>query len=222
MLRLERRRLCTRPSFPCDGSLDGTALSSKRFLCRMALPSIGKVREQRSTAGARPIPRSRRDVQSARRTVRAAMIIRRNADRIAAVKVQSIVGTWKLVSAVARDRNGNTLPDPYGGKAMGRVMFNAEGRMMAVTCDGRRDLPPGAKREYSSYIGTYRFDGSRLVTRVDGASDPSRVGTDQVRGVRFDGQLMVLSPPPRQTDSGEKFRELTWERIATDEDRDPS
>jgi hypothetical protein len=130
--------------------------------------------------------------------------------------MRSIVGTWKLAAAAARDRNGNKVPDPYGGKPMGRVVFTAEGRMMAVTCDGRSDLPPGAKREYSSYIGTYTFDGSRLVTRVDGASDPTRIGSDQVRGVRFEGELMVLSPPPRQTDSGEQFRELTWERLSAE------
>ena len=86
--------------------------------------------------------------------------------------------------------------------------------MMAVTCDGRPDLPQGTGREYNSHIGTYNFDGARLVTRVDGASDPSRVGGDQVRGVRFDGERMILSPPPRQTASGEQFRELTWEKIA--------
>ena len=128
--------------------------------------------------------------------------------------MRSIVGTWKLAAAAARDRNGNELPDPYGGKPLGRLMLNAEGRMLAVTCDGRPDLPPGAKREYSSYTGTYTFDGSRLVTRVDGASDPSRVGSDQVRGVRLEGERMILSPPPRRTDSGEQFRELTWEKIA--------
>ena len=26
---------------------------------------------------------------------------------------------------------------------MGRVVFNEDGRMMAVLCDGRPDLPPG-------------------------------------------------------------------------------
>ena len=130
--------------------------------------------------------------------------------------MQSIVGTWKLIAAAARDRNGNPVPDPYGGKPMGRVMFTADGRMMAVTCDGRADLPPGTKREYNSYIGTYTFDGSRLVTQVDGASDPSRIGSDQVRGVRFDGERMVLSPPPRQTASGEQFRELTWEKLSNE------
>ncbi len=128
----------------------------------------------------------------------------------------SIVGTWKLVAATARDAGGKVLPAPYGGKGLGRVMFNADGRMMAVTCDGRPELPPGTERGYSSYIGSYIYDGTRLVTRVDGSSDPSRIGSDQVRGVRFEGERMILSPPPRATGAGEEYRELTWERIATE------
>ena len=129
----------------------------------------------------------------------------------------SIVGTWKLVAAAARDRNGNPLPPPYGGKGLGRVMFNAEGRMMAVTCDGRPELPADASRAYGSYVGTYTFDGSRLVTRVDGASDPTRIGSDQVREVSFAGDdRMILRPPPRPTEAGEEFRELTWQRIAAE------
>jgi hypothetical protein len=130
--------------------------------------------------------------------------------------VRSIVGTWKLVAAAARDRDGKMLSVPYGGKGMGRVMFNTDGRMMAVTCDGRPLLPPGTERAYSSYCGNYTFDGSRLVTRVDAASDPARIGSDQVREVSFDGDRMILRPPPRQTEAGEEYRELTWERIATE------
>jgi hypothetical protein len=38
------------------------------------------------------------------------------------------------------------------------------------------------------------YDGEELVTRVDAASDPSRIGSDQVRGVRFEGENMVLIP----------------------------
>ena len=130
--------------------------------------------------------------------------------------MQSIIGTWKLVAAVSRDASGKPLPVPYGGKGMGRVMFNAEGRMMAVTCDGRPQLPPGAERTYNSYCGNYTFDGSRLITRVDAASDPTRIGSDQVREVRFEGDYMILCPPPRRTASGEEHRELTWERIAAE------
>jgi Lipocalin-like domain len=128
----------------------------------------------------------------------------------------SIVGTWKMVGATARDRAGKTLPAPYGGKGMGRVAFTAEGRMMAVTCDGRPELPPGTARAYSSYCGNYTFDGTRLVTRVDASSDPARIGSDQVREVSFEGDKMILRPPPRPTEAGEEYREISWVRLSSD------
>jgi hypothetical protein len=128
----------------------------------------------------------------------------------------SIVGTWKLAHAAARDAAGAALPEPYGGKGIGRVTFTAEGRMMSVVCDGRPELPAGTPREYSSYCGNYTFDGARLVTRVDAASDPNRIGSDQVRGVRFEDGRMILLPPPRRAGGSEEFRELTWERIAAE------
>jgi lipocalin-like protein len=127
----------------------------------------------------------------------------------------SIVGTWKLVRATARDATGAPLPEPYGGKGIGRVTFTADGRMQSVVCDGRRELPAGESRDYNSYCGNYTFDGARLVTRVDAASDPGRLGSDQVRGVRFEGELVVLSPPPRTlAGSRQEYRELTWQKIS--------
>jgi hypothetical protein len=128
----------------------------------------------------------------------------------------SIVGTWKLVRATARDSGGASLPEPYGGKGIGRVTFTADGRMQSVVCDGRREMPPGETRDYNSYCGNYTFDGTRLVTRVDAASDPSRIGSDQVRGVRFEGELVVLTPPPRRAGGSEEHRELTWQRISVE------
>jgi hypothetical protein len=127
---------------------------------------------------------------------------------------QSVIGTWRLARAIARDAAGNDVPPPYAGHGMGRVVLAADGRMMAVLCDGRRDVPPGQKREYGSYCGNYTFDGRQLVTRVDAASDPSRIGSDQVRDVRFEDGLMVLRPPLRAYGAGMEQRELYWERIA--------
>src|SRR5207244_10410701 len=109
----------------------------------------------------------------------------------------SIVGTWRMVGATARDKEGRPLPEPHGGNGMGRVAFTADGRMMAVTCDARPELPPGTERAYSSYCGNYTFDEKRLVTRVDASSDPARIGSDQVREVSFEGDTMILRPPPR-------------------------
>ncbi|MGE0701233.1 MAG: lipocalin-like domain-containing protein [Hyphomicrobiaceae bacterium] len=127
----------------------------------------------------------------------------------------SIVGTWRLVKASATYEDGTPAPAPYGGvKGMGRVTFNGDGRMMAVLCDGRAEMPAGETREYNSYCGNFTFDGSRLVTRVDAASDGQRLGGDQVRDVRFEGALMVLRPPVRQVGVRRIQRELWWERIA--------
>ena len=128
----------------------------------------------------------------------------------------SIVGTWKLLHATARDAAGTARPAPYGGKALGRVTFTADGRMMSVVCDGRKELPAGVAREYSSYCGNYTYDGEELVTRVDAASDTSRIGSDQVRGVRFEGERMILIPSPRWTGETEEHREIAWERIAAE------
>ena len=91
---------------------------------------------------------------------------------------------------------------------------SADGRMMSVVCDGRKELPAGVSREYSSYCGNYTYHREKLVTRVDAASDPNRVGGDQVRAMRFEGERMLLIPPPRRTGEIEEHREITWERIA--------
>ena len=105
------------------------------------------------------------------------------------------------------------LPAPYGPKPMGVAVFTADGRMMAVLCDGRPALPPGEPRQYMSYAGNYRFDGSTLVTQVDASSDASRVGGEQVRQVRFEGARLLLNPPRRLWGGVMQHQELLWERV---------
>ena len=125
--------------------------------------------------------------------------------------MKSVVGTWRLVKAAAHDGDGKPLPQPYGGKGMGRLVLSADGRMASVVVDPRAELPPGEARDYSSYCGNYTVGGATLTTRVDAASDPARLGSDQVRQVSFDGDFMVLRPPPR---AGGEYRVLTWEKIS--------
>jgi hypothetical protein len=126
-----------------------------------------------------------------------------------------IVGTWKMADATSKDPDGKALPKPYGPKGMGLVTLNAEGRMMAVLCDGRATLPDGTTRDYASYCGNYTFDGTTLVTRVD-ASSAARIaiGSDQVRKVRFDGERLVLTPPPSVLNGVTQHRDIYWERIS--------
>ena len=125
-----------------------------------------------------------------------------------------LVGTWRLVAAIALDAEGRPLPLPYGPQAIGRIVFTADKRMMAALSDGRADLPTGTKREYGGYCGHYTFDGTTLTTHVDAAPNPALIGTAQARGVRFEGERMVLKPPPREIDGVLHHRELIWERIS--------
>ena len=124
-----------------------------------------------------------------------------------------VVGVWKLAGGSMTDPSGKKVGVPYGPRGMGLVSLTADGRMMAVLVDGRAKLPDGAKRDYSSYCGNYTFDGSTLITTVDAASDPSRIGSQQIRKVSFEGERMILVPPEREEGGVKYRREVFWERV---------
>jgi hypothetical protein len=130
--------------------------------------------------------------------------------------MHSIVGVWRLVEARAKDPEGRPVTSQFGPTPLGIVTFDGR-RMISALGDAREAMPEGeGPRQYQSYAGPYRFDGTTLVTRVDCCSSPERMGTDQVRGVRFeaDGKRMVLSPPPREVRGVTHHPELVWERVA--------
>ena len=124
-----------------------------------------------------------------------------------------IVGVWRLKSTRAVDDDGKALPPPLGPSPTGVNCFQADGRMYSVICDGRSALPAGETRQFVAYAGNYTFDGVTLSTRVDAASDPARVGGEQVRTVRFEDGGMVLAPPRRLWAGVMQRQELFWERV---------
>lgn len=125
----------------------------------------------------------------------------------------SLDGIWRLVESRAWDENGNSLSSPYGSHPFGQIMFG-NGRMLAALCNGDTVVGPSGERGFSSYGGFYTFDGATLETTVDVASDPTRIGGKQVRGVVMMGEQMLLRPPSRLYSAGPvQRRELLWERV---------
>jgi hypothetical protein len=55
-------------------------------------------------------------------------------------------------------------------------------------------LPPEAERPFVAYCGKYTFDGTKLVTQVDGASNTDLL-SDQVRHIRFEGSRRMTAVP---------------------------
>lgn len=127
------------------------------------------------------------------------------------IQASELVGTWKLVAATAKSAVDTMIEPPYGPAPMGRLVLTQEGRMMAVLCDGRRSVPDGKKRAYSSYCGNFRVEDNTLITTVDAAAIAERIGSEQRRKLTLRGGKLVLTPPPRG--DGEQ-RELVWEREA--------
>ena len=130
--------------------------------------------------------------------------------------MRDVVGTWRLVRASATNEVGGPAAySPYGGEnAQGRVTLGADGRMMAVLCDGTMTMGDSRTREYLSYCGNFTYDGRQLITKVDAASDPARLNTEQVRDVSFEDDLMVLRPPLQAYRGAPEQRVLVWKQIA--------
>ena len=91
------------------------------------------------------------------------------------------------------------------------TIITGEGRKAPNTDQDRANLFDSM----SAYTGIYRLEGDKWITKVDVAWAPTRLGTEQVRFFRFDGdRLHVISvwvPPPSGT-GGMGRVIITWER----------
>jgi hypothetical protein len=135
--------------------------------------------------------------------------------------MDALEGMWRLVESSAQDESGNQLAAPYGTHPMGQLLFS-NGRMLASLCNGDKALAEGIGRGFSSYGGTYTYDGTVLVTEVDVASEITRIGGRQVRDVLMAGTRMILKPPLRGYGSGAmQQRTLVWECIWRPTSRQP-
>jgi hypothetical protein len=127
---------------------------------------------------------------------------------------KSIIGIWRLKNTKTIASEGVPLPPPFGPAPNGVMCFQPDGRMYCVLCDGRVELPPGVPRQFMSYAGNYTFNGSILSTLVDASSDAKRIGTNEVRNIRFESSDEMALLPPSQLVAGVTHRkELLWERV---------
>jgi hypothetical protein len=137
--------------------------------------------------------------------------------------VTRLVGNWTLLSYITEHPDGSR-GKPYG-EAIGRLSYDERGNMAGqVMRPGRLEVAPGqwgtqevrsAYAGYIAYFGTYDVsaDGDTVVHHVHGALNPGWVGGDQVRRMRFDGDLLILSTDVPK--GGAMVRHiLTWQKLA--------
>lgn len=136
--------------------------------------------------------------------------------------VKRLIGNWTLVSYVTENPDGSR-GKPYGD-AVGRLSYDEHGHMAGqVMRPGRTPVVPGAwgtqevRSAYAGYIayfGTYEVNeaGDTVTHHVEGALNPNWVGGDQLRCMRFEGDLLVLSTDVPK--AGAMVRHtLTWRKL---------
>ena len=136
--------------------------------------------------------------------------------------MQKLVGNWTLLSYVTEHPDG-TLGKPYGD-AVGRLSYDEHGHMAGqVMRPGRLAVTPGqwtaqdvrsAYAGYIAYFGRYEVNETQdtVVHHVHGALNPGWVGGHQVRRMRFEGELLVLSTDVLK--GGTMVRHtLTWRKL---------
>lgn len=144
-----------------------------------------------------------------------------------------LLGTWKLISAIAILPDGTIEPDVYGNNPVGYITYTPDSRMMVMFA--RSDRTPfsidvksplgkdiqklpvaelaAAFTSFNAYAGTYKINGNTVVHHIEIASIPNRLGTDLVRTFSFNGDLVTLKTPPTLNDGVVKVFELVWKRV---------
>ena len=116
----------------------------------------------------------------------------------------SLVGTWKLVSAEDVDpKTGKWVPFTFGNPPCGFFLYDAAGhasiQIMTTppTVLSTPDQPtPDEALEifngYIAYFGTYETDERNIYHHVEGAWDPSQVGSVQTRPYEIDADTLII------------------------------
>lgn len=151
------------------------------------------------------------------------MTVRPN-DKVATVK-DRLLGTWTLVSAEREEIPSGAKRAYLGENPSGFLHYVPDGRMMSIITRSGRKAPAGnvanateaeaLVRSMVAYGGTYVCEGDIVTHHCDISWNQSFTGTRQVRNVTFEGDRLILSPPPSPdpTDGTMSVRRLTWKRL---------
>jgi len=145
---------------------------------------------------------------------------------VVAQSSNTVVGTWKLISAKSTALNGKVDPYAFGKTPSGFMTFTSEGRMSLVMSDDSRKplsvldrvaAPPDERAQafatFVAYAGRYSREGDRLIYHVEVSSIQNWVGTDLTRIIKFEGDELSTRTPTTVKGGVQQVIELTWKRV---------
>ncbi len=117
---------------------------------------------------------------------------------------KQIVGTWRLISAEDRSSSGDPwVPYTFGNPPSGYFIYDPTGHasIQIMTTPPQKIATPDSPtpedalaifNAYIAYYGTYTIDEANITVQVEGAWDPSQVGTAQARPYELRGDTLII------------------------------
>jgi len=120
------------------------------------------------------------------------------------------LGSWKLVG-VNREEVATGKKLDTDMQQSGYISYTPDGRMMVMIARHRADT----EDEITAYAGKWHVEGECVIHDVDMAVRAPWKNTRQVRGFRFHGNRLTLSPPVSEDyiHGSVTRRSLEWEKM---------
>jgi Lipocalin-like domain len=126
----------------------------------------------------------------------------------------AILGSWELVTFVARDAGSGDIRHPLGERPRGLILYTEDGFMsaqLAPQSDAQTDIT-----DYIAYSGPFHVDEQASIVRHDMrmATMPELLLRPQLRQVRLEPGLLTLSATSTAEDGTTTHSTLTWQRAS--------
>jgi hypothetical protein len=140
-------------------------------------------------------------------------------------QVESLYGTWRLLSNVRELVATGERVDIFGKAPQGFMTYGRDGRMSAIVVGDNRPRPPDLAKltdqeraelfkTMVAYAGTFKVEGTRVLHSVDISWNENWTGSVQVRSFRFEGRRLIITGGPQiGPDGREVIAVLTWEKV---------
>ena len=143
----------------------------------------------------------------------------------AAVRTQSIIGTYRLINLSRIPVDTGKPEESFGSNPEGYIMYGSDGRMMVLMLEADRPRTSYAAMTDAdrirlfntmvAYAGVYTYDGDIVTHHVDVSSNGIFTGTILRRRASFEGNRLLLTseaaPAPR--DGRMSVNTALWERV---------
>jgi hypothetical protein len=140
---------------------------------------------------------------------------------------QKFVGVWRLVSV--EFHRGDQITYPWGDNPIGYLMYLRNGYMsvqlmaaerqpfaLGDSLNGTFEEYADAGKTYSGYCGTYEVREDAIIHHVDVSFFPNWIGTQFIRYVKLEGDMLTLSTPPMLFEGLQQTVHLVWQKLALD------